>query len=108
MQEYYFSQKIAMQEAGLFEPEFKITGFFTVIFRRYNFGEKVGINVGLNETQKKIMEIIASNPKTTAEKLSSIIGISKRKIEENIATLKQKGVLVRSGSRKSGYWEVVK
>lgn len=36
------------------------------------------------------------------------IGISKRNIETNIKKLKELGVLLRHGSSKGGYWEVVK
>lgn len=50
----------ACKEAGIPEPEFEITGFFTILFRRKtsgNFGINIGINIGLNETQMKITEL---------------------------------------------------
>ena len=51
----------ACKEAGIPEPEFEITGFFTILFRRKtsgNFGINIGINIGLNETQMKITELM--------------------------------------------------
>jgi hypothetical protein len=61
----------------------------------------------ITDNQKKILFILSSNPKASAVILSETIGISKRKIEENIKTLKEKSLLRRVGSAKSGYWEVI-
>lgn len=47
----------ACKDAGIPEPEFKITGFFTILFRR-KASENFGLNFRLNETQSKILEII--------------------------------------------------
>ena len=51
---------------------------------------------------------MVENPNISARDLSDIIGISQRKIEENISKLKKKGLLKRIGSPKGGYWEVIK
>lgn len=44
----------------------------------------------------------------TGAVLAEQIGISKRNIEANIKKLKELGILIRRGSSKDGYWEVVK
>jgi predicted HTH transcriptional regulator len=36
------------------------------------------------------------------------IKISQRKIKENIAKLKEKGIIERLGSTKNGHWEVIR
>lgn len=70
-------------------------------------GNKVGNKVGnLSENQRKILEEIKRDNKISAAKLSNIIGISKRKIEENLAKLKEKKLLLRIGSTR-GYWQVL-
>jgi ATP-dependent DNA helicase RecG len=46
------------------------------------------------------------NPNISARDLSDIIGISQRKIEENISKLKKKEILKRIGSAKGGYWKI--
>lgn len=97
--------KEACKEAGIPEPEFKITGFFTILFRRKT-SRNIGINIGLNETQKKIIELMRQDSRITIPRISEIIGISKRNIEANISDLKKKGIVERIGSRKNGYWEV--
>lgn len=60
----------------------------------------------LSENQKKILEEMKSNPSTTAKILSQKVGISQRKIQENIRFLKENGLVERKGSNKSGKWLV--
>ena len=69
-------------------------------------GNKVGSKVGnLTDNQKSIIEQIKLNNKISASKLADIVGISKRKIEENVSKLKEQGILNRVGGTR-GYWEV--
>jgi len=69
-------------------------------------GNIVGSRVGnLSDNQQKIIEIMKTNAKVSASKLSDEVGISKRKIEENIAKLKKMGIVGRVGGTR-GYWEV--
>ncbi len=73
-------------------------------------GERVGEKVGekLTSNQQLIIELISENPKISAVKISSKINISTRKVEENIAKLKNMGILVRVGSARGGYWKTIK
>ena len=70
-------------------------------------GNKVGNKVGnhLSDNQLLIIEHIKMNSKISASKLSEEVGISKRKIEENLAKLKAMNMLKRVGGTR-GYWEV--
>jgi len=68
-------------------------------------GEKVGIN--LTENQKEIISHIIKNPKISAKKLSELIGISSRKVEENIKKLKDKQIIERVGANRGGYWRII-
>jgi len=71
-------------------------------------GSKVGSRVGnLTDNQQMIIEQVQLNNKISASKLSDIVGISKRKIEENLAKLKKQGILQRLGGTR-GYWEILK
>ena len=81
-----------------------------------NIGENIGENIGdkfengnikLNDTQIKILDSLTENKYLSATKLAEITGISKRNVEKNIKKLKESGVLLRHGSPKSGYWEIV-
>ena len=64
--------------------------------------ERIG---NLTDNQKQIISAMKHTLKISAVKLSEIVGISKRKIEENVTKLKKLGVIDRvAGTR--GYWEV--
>ena len=68
--------------------------------------EKVGNEIGnLTENQQIIINSMQSNPKVSAAMLAEIVGISKRKVEENVAKLKKLGLVERIGGTR-GYWEV--
>ncbi len=90
---------------------------FTVIFYRktdeelekvanLNIVNDVGLSVGLNETQKEILEKITKNKEVKQAELAEKLNTSKRSIERNMDKLKEKGIIRRVGSKKIGYWEV--
>jgi ATP-dependent DNA helicase RecG len=62
---------------------------------------------GLVESQRKILELIKTNPYVSKRELSSKIGISTTAIDKNIKTLKKKGLLKRIGPAKGGHWEII-
>jgi len=119
-----------MRETGLKDPLFEMDTFFRVIFYRdprYSLkagkgvgkggrkvgervGEKVGerVEVRITDNQAKIMEAMQKDPYISAIKLSEVVGISHRKIESNIAKLKEKGLIRRIGPAKGGHWEISK
>ena len=61
----------------------------------------------LNDTQQKIVKLLSENPQLSAVKLAEKIGVASRNIENNIKMLKKYGILIRHGSPKNGYWEIV-
>ena len=52
--------------------------------------------------------MLSEDNQLSAVKLAEKIGIARRNVEVNIKNLKIKGILVRHGSPKNGYWEVTK
>jgi len=110
--------KNSVKEHGQGNVEFYYNNFFIVTFTRTKkvtekVGEKVGKKVGekvgksLTKNQRLIIKSMVENPNISAKDLSDIIGISKRKIEENISKLKKKELIKRIGSPKGGYWEII-
>ena len=61
----------------------------------------------LNDTQKKMMILLSENAHLSAAKLAEQLEVGSRSIEKNIRKLKEYGILIRHGSPKNGYWEVV-
>ena len=68
-------------------------------------GEKVGEKITLN--QILILKLLKKTNRLSARELAIEVGISSRKIEQNIARLKKLEKLLRIGPAKGGYWEVL-
>ncbi len=68
----------------------------------------VGLNVGLNKTEKKVVSLLIENPAYTSEELAEEIGLTKRTIERAFISLKNKKVIERVGSKRDGRWIVIK
>jgi ATP-dependent DNA helicase RecG len=71
-----------------------------------NVGDSVGVNVGVNETQQRLLVLLKESPHSTAQQLSDNLGITKRRIESNIKTLKELKLIERVGTDKKGHWVV--
>lgn len=59
------------------------------------------------DNQKRILQLIAENKFISMSELSVKIGISKRKVLDNITKLKKTGLLLRVGNNKTGHWEIL-
>ncbi len=103
-QEYYkaLEDATALGESTPF-IEFMLEMILEAIIK---VGKEVGNKVGnLTENQMMIVQMMKDNSKVSAKLLSEDVGISVRKIEENVAKLKKLGVIERiDGTR--GHWEV--
>ncbi|MDR2895324.1 MAG: putative DNA binding domain-containing protein [Propionibacteriaceae bacterium] len=66
----------------------------------------VRVNVRVTPTQQTILNHMAADSSVTTIKLAEIIGITERRVRSNIKTLKDTGLVTRSGSDKSGQWIV--
>ena len=62
----------------------------------------------LTTNQRAILREIRENPRITQEKLSKAININEKNIRNNIAKLRQQGLLKRVGPAKGGHWEIIK
>ena len=87
-----------------------------------NGGEKGGINGGddfgdkvsfrekaqrMTDTQAKILDCIAEDKYISVKKIAEKIDISRRTVENNIKKMKESDIVVRHGSPKNGYWEII-
>jgi predicted HTH transcriptional regulator len=102
---------------GLKEPVFEQDEFFkTVLWRSDDTlnsateGQDKGQDKGqdnLTDNQQLILAAIAKSTTITIPALSKIIGISERKIYQNISILKEKRMLKRIGAKRNGYWKII-
>ena len=73
-----------------------------------NVGINVGIDVGISDTERRLLALIAGNGKITASNAADALNISKRQAERLFASLREKDVISRQGGNKSGIWIINK
>ena len=66
------------------------------------------MNVGLNKTEKKVIEFLIENPSFTSNNLAEKIGVTKRTIGRTLKKLQEKKMIERIGSKRDGNWIVIK
>lgn len=69
--------------------------------------KNVGLNVCLNKTEKKVIELLIEDQSLTSIELSEKIGVTKRTIERAFKSLQEKNMIERIGSKRDGNWIVV-
>lgn len=59
------------------------------------------------KSSQKILELLKQNENITTEELANLLGISRRAVAKQIASLKEKEKIRRIGPDKGGHWEVL-
>ena len=72
---------------------------------RVDVGIRRVIKNGINE--QRTLELIRINNRITAKEVAESLSVSLRQGERIMATLKEKGLIKRIGSNKSGHWEII-
>jgi Fic family protein len=65
-------------------------------------------NVTDDNIDKKIIEFIKKNNKISGQQMADNLKITRRTIQRHLNTLKEKGVIERIGSDRTGYWKILK
>lgn len=109
--------KKAMKEYGLPRPKIESDeNWFSIIFKRKVLEDVSGKDLekdldkdleDLTDNQKKIIAEMKKNKNVTQKELSRRVGINEKNIRNNIAGLKERGLIERIGPDKGGYWEVI-
>ena len=111
------------REMEIREPEFlEIGDLLRINFYRPSYtknGDKSAINSENGDkiaekvprkcrvSAEKVYRAILENPKSSNKDLCRLLGLSDRAVRNQIKLLKDDGCIIRVGSDKSGYWEVV-
>ena len=61
----------------------------------------------VNKTEKSILELLSANANITVSELMQKTGKAERTVKRALASLKEKGLIERVGSDKTGYWKVL-
>lgn len=70
--------------------------------------QNVGLNVGLNKTEKAVLGLLIEDSNRIADVLATDIGVTKRTIERTLVSLQKKGKIERIGSKRDGKWIVIR
>ena len=70
-----------------------------------NVGEK-SVNDG--DAKESVLRMITDNKKASASEIAKTLSVTQRTVERYIRELREEGRLVRHGSARGGYWEVIK
>jgi len=105
----------ACDDAGVRVEFQRLKKGFAVVFYRpdeqFITTEKMSdvvLNVVLNKSEMAALSIIKENPMTTAEQIAVRLSKSGRTAQRYLDNLQKKNIIRRVGSKKDGYWEVVR
>ncbi len=62
----------------------------------------------LTKTEQSVLSYIMNHKQATIDEITSVVDKSKSSVNRTIKSLKSKGLLVRTGSAKTGFWNVKK
>lgn len=112
-------QKIcdACRDLGAEEPEYIVHGEDIMVkfkaLQSARVTEKVTVRVtekvtdALTENEQKVLEILRKNPSATYIEMANQMNISRKAVSQKIKQLKDKGLILRVGSTKNGYWKLL-
>ena len=63
--------------------------------------------VKLTDGEEKVIDILKKNPNATIKMISNEADLSVRTIQRILVSIKEKDLLIRRGSDKTGYWGVL-
>lgn len=121
MDSLYKSKNVEIQGSGLrkifsvckkakTEYEYVLNDFgLRFIFHRKNAAQHVTENVivKLIDTDYEVLKALKFNPESTREVLAAKVGKTVRTIQRSLDRLTSVGKIIRIGSDKTGYWEVI-
>ena len=101
-----------MSDVGLPAPEYTDNAFMlNATIRNGVINENSGVineAIKLSPAQKAVLEAIIETPNITKQALCDRTSLGKSTIDRAIKALKERGLIQRVGSNKTGYWKVIK
>jgi len=106
----------AMNEYKLDQPLIEYENiWFRIVFTRpdlqqNSYQQRMGDikDVTVNDTQKKILKEMRKKPGITYDELAEIVNKSRRTVIRQVKNLREKGLVQRIGSDKSGHWKIIR
>ncbi len=61
----------------------------------------------LTDMESRVLEMMIQDPRSTMDSISESIGTSRSNVGKIVRSLKEKGLVKRTGSKKAGFWTVI-
>ena len=62
----------------------------------------------ITESAWEVYALIKQNPRLTIAQMAEALSVSDRTVKKHLSALKEDGLIARTGSNKTGYWEIKK
>ena len=62
----------------------------------------------ITENAWEVYALIKQNPRLTIAQMAEALSVSDRTVKKHLSALKEGGLIARTGSNKTGYWEIQK
>ena len=95
------------KEYGIAEPEYTVHPNDIMMMFKANDTVKGTVNDPINDPIN-LFDLIKENPNCSYDEYAQKLGVSSATIKRHIGELKNSGKIIRKGSNKTGYWEIVK
>ena len=59
-----------------------------------------------SESKSVLVELLKENPRITRADAAETLGVSESSVYRELKDLESKGIIIREGSRKNGYWVI--
>lgn len=63
--------------------------------------------IDLTQTDEHVLQILTTNGRATAQRISQVLGVSERTVRRSFKKLRDHGFIERIGSDKAGFWSVI-
>lgn len=102
---------------GLKEPEIQEKGLFVIlrVFRKSQMTDKHNYAIDktklkselIQEEQQRIYAILRQDNQLTVKEIANIMEKTEASVQRRLKSMQENGTLIRIGSKKSGYWELI-
>lgn len=106
-EEYYAAiQRSTKENDSAIFAEFMLTALAEAVTEFKNNQGMVGrpLDSPLSNTEQAVLATVADNPYAIYQEIADAIGKTPKTVQRTLATLKDRGLIYRVGSDKTGYW----
>ncbi|MDR0741348.1 MAG: Fic family protein [Rickettsiales bacterium] len=105
--DYYnaIQESTSMRDSGIF-TKFML-GLLSDALTDFCAEQNATVNATVNKTSDALLAVLRGNPYATYDDLAKSIGKDRKTIARAIAALKDKKIIERVGSDKTGYWKIL-